>query len=128
MCKMFRIKYLLCLAIKTIFFLSFFLSHINSQMKQQLIESTPGKYLFGEDLADRIRTAQNIHRSGNVLQPTQNRPSVSRNANNNNHLNLKTPYRRAAAAAAAGRQRSGSPARPSRPFRPRPLPPSRRRV
>lgn len=121
----------------------FIISSINSQMKEQLMETTPNKFLFGENLADGLRTAQNIHRSANILQPNQNRHNFPRNFNNN-FLNTRTPYRRPAAGRPdAGRQqqsaragarayraqqygRRRSPPPPQR-RRPPPPPPHRRR-
>lgn len=72
---------------------AFIISSINSQMKEQLIETVAGKFLFGENLADRLKTAQSIHRSGNILQPLPNKP--------NNNLNSRTPYRRQTTATTA---------------------------
>ncbi|XP_059054711.1 uncharacterized protein LOC131848792 [Achroia grisella] len=79
---------------------SLIINSINIQMKNSIIDTTPTKLLFGDNLTERLKTAQNIKRSGDILKPIQrpfNKSNFIKNGPGgyiNKNLNQRGPYRK----------------------------------
>ncbi|KAJ2950146.1 hypothetical protein O0L34_g11496 [Tuta absoluta] len=64
----------------------FVISSINADMKETLSEAKRDKYLFGENLSEKLKTAKSIKKSGTDLKQTVNRNDKSSVWNKNNFL------------------------------------------
>ncbi|XP_045773393.1 uncharacterized protein LOC123879142 isoform X1 [Maniola jurtina] len=89
------------------------INSINNKMKDIVMDTVPGKYLFGDNISEKLKTAQGINRSGQILKVIPNKTPFS-NSNKNTmtatpsnvkSLNQRTPYRKTAARSYMGKQR-----------------------
>ncbi|XP_026736564.1 uncharacterized protein LOC113500090 isoform X2 [Trichoplusia ni] len=86
----------------------YIISSINVKMKEIITDTVPGKYLFGDNICEKLKAAQSIDKSGQMLKAIQNRPFLNTKnivTPNVRTLNSKIPYRRGAARTNMGRQR-----------------------
>ncbi|CAK1601011.1 unnamed protein product [Parnassius mnemosyne] len=90
----------------------FIINAINIQIRNAIIVTILDKYLFGENISDKLKAAQNIKKSSAILKPSR-RPPFNKNnfirnppfANSNRNLNQKGPSRRIAVRSDMGRPR-----------------------
>lgn len=110
---------------------SFVISSINSNLKGALIDTSRDKFLFGENLTEKLNAAKTIQKSGDTLK-SQNRPQTSKNNFNykdksKGRLNTKALHpRQTASRFDAGQIRSAAYRAPPVP-RTQPPPPRRTR-
>ncbi|XP_039761522.1 uncharacterized protein LOC120634776 [Pararge aegeria] len=116
------------------------LSSINQKMKDIVMDTLPEKYLFGDNMSEKLKTAQGINRSGQILKVIPKTSFLSKNATSTTSvpksLNQRTPYRKIAARSYMGKQRLQDRAAPAptpapaqgrqRHYRRSPPPPPRR--
>lgn len=94
----------------------YIISSINVKMKEIITDTVPGKYLFGDNICEKLKAAQSIDKSGQMLKAIQNRPFLNTKnivTPNVRTLNSKIPYRRGAARTNMGRQRMQERAAPA---------------
>lgn len=87
---------------------SFIISATNSSMKDTLLETKRDKYLFGENVSDRLRSAKNIQKSGADLKKFQRNTNPKFNKSNfykNKSLNMRAPQRKYSGKPDAGKYR-----------------------
>lgn len=110
----------------------FVLSAINNNLKETVTESGRSKLLFGDDIAEKLKSAKSIQKSGEVLKQTPkssvfNKANfVATNKNNRGRLNYKNLHRKQAATTNrfdAGKPRSAGRATRSSDYPPAPPPP-----
>lgn len=91
----------------------FVISSINADMKETISEAKRDKYLFGENLSEKLKTAKSIKKSGTDLKQQRNEKSVFNKNNfvktskNPSRLNWKTLPRKTASKPEAGKPHQG---------------------
>ncbi|XP_053613721.1 uncharacterized protein LOC128678707 [Plodia interpunctella] len=70
----------------------------NTKLKETVLESTRDKFLFGENLAEKLKSAKSIQQSGESLKIKKQLGYFNKNSSNlrtnNNNLNSKSYYRK----------------------------------
>lgn len=66
----------------------FVISSINTGMQEILTNATTDKYLFGENMSDKLKTAKTVQRSGEELKNIQRTPNPRNNLNRGNFNTL----------------------------------------
>ncbi|XP_060807715.1 uncharacterized protein LOC132903429 [Amyelois transitella] len=75
---------------------NYVINSINTELKETLLETSRDKYLFGENLTDKLKTAKTIQRSGETLK-NNNKTIFNKNnfrLRNKNNLNSKPQHRK----------------------------------
>ncbi|XP_063372184.1 uncharacterized protein LOC134660381 [Cydia amplana] len=82
---------------------NFVISAINTDLKDTLINTERDKFLFGENVSEKLKAAQTVQKSGDTLKNTQKSYNPFNKANfikknryqqNKGNLNYNTPYRK----------------------------------
>lgn len=79
----------------------FVIAAINADLKETIVQTKRDKYLFGNNIAEQLKSAKTIKQSGSILKQNKNEKSHIFNKNNfiknknaNNRLNLKATPRK----------------------------------
>lgn len=76
----------------------FIISTINSKLKQTLIDSSRDKFLFGDNVSEKLKAAKTIQQSGEALKnapkPKFNRPNIPSTIGNKGNLNFVPQHRK----------------------------------
>lgn len=74
---------------------NFVISSININLKDALLETKRGSFLFGENVTDKVKAAKTIQQSGDALKYAQrNKPKVIPKGPNKGHLNYNPQHRK----------------------------------
>lgn len=111
---------------------SIIMSSINTNLRDVLANTNRDKYLFGEDLTEKLRAAKFVQKTGESLQKTNPIASTSKSSSNfrgtprNRNLNFRGPIQRKPPNKTSESSRGRQPARQTRGFnhsrQPPPLP------
>jgi hypothetical protein len=76
----------------------FIISSINAKLKQTLIDSSRDKFLFGENVSEKLKAAKTIQQSGEALKNAPkhryNRPNMPSTIGNKGNLNFVPQHRK----------------------------------
>lgn len=83
----------------------FVISSINTSLKDTLLESASDKFLFGDNMSDKLKAAKSVQRSGEALKVIQNKKPQSQRPSffNKNRSNFKTLHQKSAGKPDAGK-------------------------
>ncbi|KAI5638684.1 hypothetical protein NE865_08740 [Phthorimaea operculella] len=89
----------------------FVISSVNAGLKDALANSSSDKYLFGDNMTEKLKAAKTVQRSGESLKITQRlqKSNFIRNQNNRNRPNFKSLPQKTAGRQDAGRRELAAP-------------------